>query len=144
MTKRIPSPLTTEVRAITGEDGGAWFVAKDVCEVLELANVSQALMALDSDEKDDINISGANNDSGRLRKHRIISEPGLYKLTFRSTKPEAKRLTKWVTSEVLPRSERPAPSMPSAAALGATIRPFSRPSKVKLSPPQLNPSNRRL
>ena len=32
----------------------------------------------------------------------IISESGLYKLTFRSNKPEAKRLTKWVTSEVLP------------------------------------------
>lgn len=32
-------------------DGAPWFVAKDVCAALEVQNVSQAVEALDSDEK---------------------------------------------------------------------------------------------
>lgn len=32
----------------------------------------------------------------------VINEVGLYKLTFKSHKPEAKRFTRWVTHEVLP------------------------------------------
>lgn len=31
-----------------------------------------------------------------------FNESGLYKVIFQSKKPEAKRFTKWVTSEVLP------------------------------------------
>lgn len=33
---------------------------------------------------------------------RLISEPGLYKLAFRSNKPQADAFTNWVASEVLP------------------------------------------
>jgi hypothetical protein len=32
----------------------------------------------------------------------VINESGLYSVILRSNKPEAKRLKKWVTSEVLP------------------------------------------
>ena len=32
-------------------DGEPWFVAKDVCDVLEIQNVTQALETLDGDEK---------------------------------------------------------------------------------------------
>ncbi|MGI6655238.1 MAG: Bro-N domain-containing protein [Desulfobulbus sp.] len=40
-----------EVRTITDEHGAPWFVARDVCDVLEIQNVSQALQGLDDDEK---------------------------------------------------------------------------------------------
>ncbi|MEK4014169.1 BRO-N domain-containing protein [Peribacillus sp. FSL M8-0224] len=39
-----------EVRTIM-KDGEPWFVSKDVCEVLEIGNPSQALNRLDRDEK---------------------------------------------------------------------------------------------
>jgi prophage antirepressor-like protein len=32
-------------------DGNPWFIAKDVCEALELSNHSMAIAALDDDEK---------------------------------------------------------------------------------------------
>ena len=37
-----------EIRAIE-RDGEPWFVAKDVCDVLELTNITEALRGLDDD-----------------------------------------------------------------------------------------------
>ena len=79
-------------------DGEPWFVATDVCEVLTIANPSQALSRLDDDERTLITVEGAPNGL----PVNVISESGLYSLTLTSRKPIAKRLKKWVTSEVLP------------------------------------------
>ncbi len=79
-------------------DGEPWFVAKDICDVLGLADVTSALRTLDDDEKLVRKISGA----GQIREMATITEPGLYKLIMRSSKPEAKQFTRWVTHEVLP------------------------------------------
>ena len=79
-------------------DGEAWFVAKDVCDVLGLADVTSALRTIDEDEKLVRKISGA----GQIREMATVSEPGLYKLIMRSTKPQAKDFTRWVTHTVLP------------------------------------------
>lgn len=38
-------------------DGQPWFVAKDLCQVLEIANVSQSLSRLDDDEKNTITLN---------------------------------------------------------------------------------------
>ena len=75
-----------------------WFVAKDVCAVLELSDVSMSVSKLDDDEKliQKIFVSGQNRDVV------VVNESGLYTLILRSNKPEAKRFRKWVTSEVLP------------------------------------------
>ena len=76
-----------------------WFVAKDVCEVLEIQNARDTIAkVLDDDEKgvDKIDTLGG------LQEMNIITESGLYTLIMRSNKPEAKRFRKWVTSEVLP------------------------------------------
>lgn len=40
-----------EVRTITDEQGNPWWVAKDVCDILGLADVSDAVTRLDEDEK---------------------------------------------------------------------------------------------
>lgn len=84
---------------ITVDDAGiTWFLAKDVCDVLTIANVSDAVDRLDADEK-----GIANSDTrGGTQQMSIISESGLYSLAMRSSKPEAKAFKKWVTSEVLP------------------------------------------
>lgn len=86
------------VRVFTDEIGNPWFVAKDVCRVLGLENVSKAVSDLEDDEKG-ITISDT---PGGNQSMLTISESGLYSLIFRSRKPEAKRFRKWVTSEVLP------------------------------------------
>jgi prophage antirepressor-like protein len=81
------------------QDDEPWFVAKDVCTILGLNNVSEALTSLDLDEKRDITGSDVGSDISKLR---TINESGLYCLVFKSRKPEAKEFKKWVTSEVLP------------------------------------------
>lgn len=75
-----------------------WFVAKDVCEVLELSDVSMSVAKLGDDEKlvQKLFVSGQNRDMI------IVNESGLYTLIMRSNKPEARLFRKWVTSEVLP------------------------------------------
>lgn len=75
-----------------------WFVAKDVCEVLELAEVSNAIKRLDDDEK----LTRTLFVSGQNRGVYLINESGLYSLILTSRKPEAKVFKKWVTSEVPP------------------------------------------
>lgn len=80
--------------------GEPWFVAADVCRVLEVGNTTQAVQALDDDERSMLNI-------GRQGSANLINESGLYTLILRSrdavkkgSKPHAFR--KWVTAEVLP------------------------------------------
>lgn len=86
-----------EVRTIVkGEE--VWFVAKDVCDVLEVGNVSQALSRLDEDEKNTIIL---NEGIGNPEKS-IVNEPGLYSLILGSRKKEAKQFKRWVTHKVLP------------------------------------------
>ena len=86
-----------EVRTVVIE-GEPWFVAKDVCGVLELGNITEALRGLDADElTSEILKSG-----GQGREMRLVNESGLYALIFKSRKPQAKAFRKWVTSEVLP------------------------------------------
>src|SRR5690606_37056960 len=80
-------------------DGEPWFVAADVCAVLGIANVGNALARLDDDEKDSIRL--ADGTPGNPNKA-IVNEPGLYSLILRSDKPEAKAFKRWVTHEVLP------------------------------------------
>jgi anti-repressor protein len=83
-----------EVRTmVKGEE--IWFVAKDVCEVLEIRNVTQAVNRLDEDERSMFNI-------GRQGNTNIINEAGLYMLILGSKKKEAKQFKRWVTHEVLP------------------------------------------
>lgn len=87
-----------EVRVV-GTPDEPWFVASDVCAVLELSNVSQAVSRLESWMKDDIT---TNDVIGREQSMLTVNEPGLYALVFTSRKPEAKAFQRWVFSEVLP------------------------------------------
>ena len=86
-----------DVRTIM-KDGYPWWVAKDVCDVLELTNPTETLRGLDDDELTSVILrSGEQN-----REMNVVSEPGLYSLILRSRKPEAKEFKRWITHEVLP------------------------------------------
>ena len=87
-----------QIRIITDEYGDPWFVAKDVCDILELENVTKAISGLDEDELTLLKVRSGGQD----REMNCISESGLYTLIIRSNKPQAKPFRKWVTGEVLP------------------------------------------
>lgn len=79
--------------------GEPWFIAKEVCEILEISNTSKAVDGLDEDE---LTKSYIIDSLGRNQEVLIISESGLYTLIIRSNKPNARKFRKWVTGVVLP------------------------------------------
>jgi anti-repressor protein len=91
----------TQVRTVVMNEQ-PWFVAKDVCDILELGNPAQALNRLDHDEKDII----SNDTLGGEQAMLIVNEPGLYSLILGSRKPEARVFKRWVTHDVLPAIRR--------------------------------------
>ena len=76
-------------------NGEPWFVAVDVCSVLDLSNPTIAVRRLDEDERAKFNL-------GRQGDATIVNEPGLYTLVLGSRKPEAKAFKRWITHEVIP------------------------------------------
>ena len=78
--------------------GEPWWVAADVCAVLEISDARQALERLDADERGLYSIPTP----GGVQSLRCVNESGLYSLILGSRKPEAKKFKKWITSEVLP------------------------------------------
>lgn len=91
-----------QVRVITDESGEPWFVAADVATILDLGNVRSSLALLEEDEKGVHSV----DTPGGPQQVTTINEPGLYSLTLRSRKPEAKALKRFVTHEVLPTIRR--------------------------------------
>ena len=90
------------VRVPTDEHGEPWFIAKDICDVLDVrTNNVRAILDADevSDLSNDYSIDIARNGG---RAPLIVSESGFYKLVLRSRKPVAKEFQRWVTHEVLP------------------------------------------
>lgn len=88
-----------QVRIVTGPDGEPWWVASDVCGVLDINNPREALRKLDDDEKNTVTFSDGIPGNPNMN---VVNEPGLYTLIIRSNKPEAKKFKRWITHEVLP------------------------------------------
>ncbi|ECA8972909.1 hypothetical protein ETB55_21735 [Salmonella enterica subsp. enterica serovar Omuna] len=76
-----------------------WFCLKDVCDVLSIAN-PRDLMAKQLD-KQGVDKIYSLTDGGR-QQLAFIDEPNLYRVIFRSNKPEARQFQDWVFSDVLP------------------------------------------
>lgn len=89
------NPQFGEVRVVQ-KDGEPWFVAADVCRVLEHTNVSMALDRLDDDEKAKLNLGLPGGPTN------CVNEPGLYSLVLGSRKPEARAFKRWITHDVIP------------------------------------------
>lgn len=87
-----------DIPILIDEHNNPLFVAKDICSILEIKNVPDAMLKLDDDEK----LVSVLPIAGQNRQVNLITESGLYSLVIRSNKPEAKVFKKWITSEVLP------------------------------------------
>lgn len=78
--------------------GEAWFVGKDVAEILGYTNPQKAIRDHVDIEDKGVNESFTVNGTKAI----LINESGLYSLILASKLPTAKRFKHWITSEVLP------------------------------------------
>lgn len=79
-------------------DGELMFVAKDVCDCLEITKHRDAISRLDSDERGSVKL----DTPGGKQDVAAINEYGLYNLVLSSRKPEAKEFKRWITHDVIP------------------------------------------
>lgn len=86
-----------QVRTIL-KDGEPWFVAADVCRVLEIIKHRDAVARLEEDERGSVLVDTL----GGPQEMAAINESGLYSLIMVSRKPEAKAFKRWITHDVLP------------------------------------------
>lgn len=87
------------VRVVTGADGSPLFSLRDVCEILEVQNPSDiAAKRLDPKGVEKIYTPTPGGSQTLI----YVTEPNLYRVIFRSNKPEAARFQDWVFNEVLP------------------------------------------
>jgi anti-repressor protein len=82
-------------------DNEPWFIAADVCAVLEHTNTSVALSRLKEYEKQ---LVDPKQYLGSVSNQYIaaISESGLYRLVLTSRKPQADSFQNWIVQEVIP------------------------------------------
>ena len=101
-------------------DNILWFVARDVCSALDIAWRGNTL--------DNIPTAWKGMRSFRIEQRnqplKCITEPAVYKLAFRSNKPEADAFTNWIASEVLPsiRKTGKFEATPKGSALPASLQ----------------------
>lgn len=86
-----------QVRIVPVE-GELMFVAKDVCDCLEITKHRDAISRLDSDERGSVKL----DTPGGKQDVAAINEYGLYNLVLSSRKPEAKEFKRWITHDVIP------------------------------------------
>ena len=79
-------------------DGELMFVAKDVCDCLEITKHRDAISRLDPDERGSVKL----DTPGGKQDIAAINEYGLYSLVLSSRKPEAKEFKRWITHDVIP------------------------------------------
>jgi prophage antirepressor-like protein len=84
-------------------DDEPWWVAKDICDILEIG--TEQLRRLDEDEKQ--TLQGKESlllltQDPNITQLAIVNEAGLYNLILGSRKPEAKEFKRWITHDVIP------------------------------------------
>lgn len=93
-----------EVRTALGDDGEAWFCAKDVFEALGIIWKGAKGSLMNCPEKWQV-VCYVQTSHG-IKDTIFISEPAVYQTSFRSNKPDAIKFTEWVCEEVLPAIRR--------------------------------------
>lgn len=92
-------------------DGEPWFCLSDVCKVLTVDRSSDLIRSLDVKGV----VKNPTPTNGGKQQLNYVNEPNLYRVIFRSNKPEAKQFQDWVFNDVLPtirktgRYEKPVP-----------------------------------
>lgn len=118
-------------------DGEPWFVAKDVAMALDIDWSGKTLKSIPEGWKTmgSFPIYASEGDVTGVRRTTFINESAMYKLAFRSNKPEADRFVNWIAGEVLPSIRRT-----GSYSSNAVQTPVEEPSKQqKLPLPKFRP-----
>lgn len=97
-------PFTFQQHSIrtTLIEGEPWFCLADVCAVLSVDRTSDLLRNLDAKGV----VKNPTLTQGGEQQVKFVNEPNLYRVIFRSNKPEAKTFQDWVFNDVLPALRR--------------------------------------
>ncbi|MER2529731.1 MAG: BRO family protein [Candidatus Competibacter denitrificans] len=96
-TQLVPFSFeSNEIRATQDEGGNPWFVAKDVAEALGISWSSATLNPIKAAWKGMMKFITP----GGEQELAVICEQAVYKLAFRSRKPEAERFTDWIADVI--------------------------------------------
>ena len=91
-----------ELTVITGDDGKAWFVGKEITNILGYKKGRNAILAhVDAEDKDALQ----QGTLGGNQQMTIINKSGVFSLVLSSKLPNAKKFKHWITSDVLPSIE---------------------------------------
>lgn len=85
---------------IIGDSDNPLFCLADVCRILELPQVAKVVQRLEDEVLSKYPIKDS---LGRMQETYFVNEDGLYDVILDSRKPAAKKLRKWITSDVLPK-----------------------------------------
>lgn len=86
------------VRIVLDDSKEPWFCLTDVYKSLDISRTSRLFRELDVKGVADCHILT----NGGTQKLKFINEPNLYRIIFRSNKPQALSFQDWVFAEVLP------------------------------------------
>jgi len=98
----IPFHFGSELIQATEAGGEVWVLGKQACDALEIRNTRDAIGGLDYDEKANVAITDVSSSSRKTITVQALNQSGLYSLTLRSRKPEAKKFKRWITHELVP------------------------------------------
>lgn len=90
-----PKFKPVRVKEVNGE---LWFIAKDLCENLNIKSPKDALDRLDDDEKGAV----LNPTPGGDQEISAVTEAGAYVLVLGARKKEAHDFKRWITHDVIP------------------------------------------
>lgn len=99
-----------------------WFIAKDVCDILEIRKHRAAVARLDDDERGSVEVDTLGGKQNMVS----INEYGLYSLVLSSRKTESKEFKRWITHDVIPQIRKTGsynlPKMSQQEILIATLK----------------------
>jgi anti-repressor protein len=98
MFKEITFKFENKEIRVFGSYNEPWFVAKDICDILELSNITNALRNIPEKWMTLQNVKSSYNSQNMI----MLSESAVYNFIMRSNKPIAKKFQEAVCEQILP------------------------------------------
>lgn len=119
LNRILPAELNHDTVTAVSYKGETWYIAKEVCDALDISDHLGAMDTLPWEDRAFVDIPALHPNE----PHFIVNEAGLYSLTLQGWTPPAADFQEWLTKEVLPsirrigsyapQSRRPNPYDPS-------------------------------